>query len=176
MMNNMLKKLQTLWVEMIKEAERENKMDQNIIVHKDRSAIFQDNFEHLYNKVKRTNMIREVVFLDRHKVTSIIICSVIKTQVMDYQISDDNRVFLGNYHLALSIGLSYLQYEMNQMLRRQGKPLINKISFPDVAYGNSSYKENLISMLYFSDKDGNLNVLNLSHTIFLLEKFNFLKM
>lgn len=164
-----------LWVEMIKEAECESKKDENITVHKDRSIVFQDTFEHLYNKIKRTNMMGEVVFLDRHKVTSIIICSVIKTRVMEYQISDDNRVFLGNYYLALSAGLSYLQYELNQVLREQGKPLIDKISFPDVMYGKLSYKENFISMLYFSDREGNLDVLALANIIFLLEQFNLFK-
>lgn len=171
----MLKKLQMLWVEMIKEAECESKKDENITVHKDRSIVFQDTFEHLYNEIKRTNMMGDVVFLDRHKVTSIIICSVIKTRVMEYQISDDNRVFLGNYYLALSAGLSYLQYELNQVLREQGKPLIDKISFPDVMYGKLSYKENFISMLYFSDREGNLNVLALANIIFLLEQFNLFK-
>ena len=120
-------------------------------------------------------MMGKVVFLDRHKVTSIIICSVIKTRVIEYQIPDDNRVFLGNYYLALSAGLSYLQYELNQVLREQRKPLIDKISFPDVMYGKLSYKENLISMLYFSDREGNLNVLALANIIFLLEQFNLFK-
>lgn len=160
---------------MIKEAECESKKDENITVHKDRSIVFQDTFEYLYNKIKKTNMMGEVVFLDRHKVTSIIICSVIKTRVMEYQISDDTRVFLGNYYLALSAGLSYLQYELNQVLREQGKTLIDKISFPDVVYGKLSYKENLISMLYFSDREGNLNVLALANIIFLLEQFNLFK-
>lgn len=172
----MLKKIQTLWAEMIKEAECESKKDENIIVHKDRSIVFQETFEQLYNKIKRTNMVGEVVFLDKHKVTSIIICSVVKTRVIEYQISDDNRVFLGNYYLALSAGLSYLQYELNQVLREQRKPLIDKISFPDVMYGKLSYKENLIRMLYFSDKDGNLNILALANIIFLLEQFNISKM
>lgn len=171
----MLNKLQTLWVEMIKEAECESKKDKNIIVHKDRNIVFQETFEHLYNKIRRTNMMGKVVFLDRHKVTSIIICSVIKTRVIEYQIPDDNRVFLGNYYLALSAGLSYLQYELNQVLREQRKPLIDKISFPDVMYGKLSYKENLISMLYFSDREGNLSVLALANIIFLLEQFNLFK-
>lgn len=172
----MLKKLQTLWVEMIKEAECESKKDEKIIVHKDRSIVFQETFEQLYNKIKKTYMVGEVVFLDKHKVTSIIICSVIKTRVIEYQISDDNRVFLGNYYLALSAGLSYLQYELNQVLREQSKPLIDKISFPDVMYGKLNYKENLIRMLYFADKDGNLNILALANIIFLLEQFNISKM
>lgn len=167
-------KIQVLWIEMLKEAERERKKDKDIIVCKDRRIIFKETFEHLYKKIMETNMTGEVVFLDRHKVAAIIICAVIKTKVMEYKVSDDNHVFLGNYYLALSAGLSYLQYELNLVLREQRKPLVDKISFPNVIHGKLDYKENLISMLYFSDKEGNLNVLALANIIFLLEQFNLL--
>ena len=118
----------------------------------------------------------EVVFLDRHKVTSIIIYTVIKTKIIEYKKSDHNRVFLGNYYLALSAGLSYLQYELNQVLKKQGKPPIDKISFPDVMYGKLSYKKNLISILYSSDLEDNLNIMDLANIMFLLEQFNLFNM
>lgn len=171
----MLGKLQVIWEEMIKEAERESNGDENIVVHKNRKAVFQNTFEQLYRKIKNTYMMEEVVFLDRHKVTSIIICSVIKTGVMEWQITDEDKVFLGNYYLALSAGLSYLQYEINTELKEQGRPLINKISFPEVMYGNLNYKENLIRMLYFSNEEDKLNVLALANIVFLLENFNLLQ-
>lgn len=174
-MNDMYAKLETLWNEMIKEAECSSKADENIILNKERKMIFQKIFEEIYDKIKSKNMRNEVVFLDRHKVAAIIICSVIKTKIIECRSIDDNKVFLGNYWLALSAGLSYLQYELNQMLQEQGKLPIKEIIFPDIMYGKSSYKENLINMLYYSDLEDSLNVLELANIMFLLEKINLLQ-
>lgn len=174
-MNDMYAKLETLWNEMIKEAERSSKIDENIILNKERKLVFQEIFEEIYNKIKCQHMKDEVVFLDRHKVAAIIICSVIKTKIFECRIINENEVFLGNYCLALSAGLSYLQYELNQMLQEKGKLPIEKIIFPDVMYGKLSYKENLINMLYISDLEDSLNVLGLANIMFLLEQINLLQ-
>lgn len=171
----MYAKLETLWNEMLKEAERSRKMNTNIIFNNERKMIFQKIFEEIYNKIKSQYMRNEVSFLDRHKVAAIIICSIIKTKVLECRIIDENEVFLGNYYLALSAGLSYLQYELNQMLQEKGKLPIKKIVFPDTMYGKLSYKENLISMLYFSDLEDSLNVLGLANIMFLLEQINLLQ-
>lgn len=171
----MYAKLETLWNEMIKEAEHSSKTDENIILNRERKMVFQKIFEEMYNKIKSQNMRDEVMFLDRHKVAAIIICSVIKTKIFECRIIDEKEVFLGNYYLALSAGLSYLQYELNQMLQEKGKLPIEKIIFPDVMYGKLSYKENLINMLYFSDLEDSLNVLGLANIMFLLEQINLLQ-
>lgn len=174
-MSDMVAKLQTLWDELLKQAEIVRAQDENIIINKDRSLVFQKNFEEFYDTIKDQNMTKEVVFLDRHKVASIIICAVIKTKVLEYKILEENKVFLGNYHLALSAGLSYLQYELNQILKESGKLPINRFTFPNALYGDKSYKDNLICKLCFSYEKNGLNVLDLADIMFLLEYINLLQ-
>lgn len=54
---------------------------------------FQKMIEKIYNKIKSQNMRDEVVFLDRHKVAAIIICSVIKTKDFECRMIDENEFF-----------------------------------------------------------------------------------
>lgn len=88
---------------------------------------------------------------------------------MEYRIKDDNSLFLENYYLAFSAGLSYMQYEANLAYKSQNKPVISKFQFPDVLCGNKSYKEYVISMLYAADEENNLNIFQLANILFLLE-------
>lgn len=171
----MYAKLQTLWDELLKQAEIVRVRDENVIVNKDRSLIFHKNFEGFYDTIKNQNMAKEVVFLDRHKVASIIVYAVIKTKVLEYKFVEENKVFLGNYHLALSAGLSYLQYELNQILKESGQLPIDKFTFPNALYGDKSYKDNLICKLYFSYEKNCMNVLALADIMFLLENLNLLQ-
>lgn len=170
----MFARLQTLWDEMIRLAECDREKDKNIIINTGKKLVFQEIFEESYNNIKDRYMTNEVVFLDRHKVASIIIYTIIKTKILEYQIIDENKVFLGNYYLALSAGLSYLQYELNQILQGKGELPIDKFIFPSVMYGKKSYIDNLISMLCFSDEENGLDILALSNIMFLLEYFNLL--
>ena len=165
-MNN---KLDTLWSEMIRNAKGKQSNDNNIIVYEDKKDVFFDFFNHTYTDFKQKYMSDKVVYLDRHKVAAILIYSVIKTKIMEYRIKDDNSLFLENYYLAFSAGLSYMQYEANLAYKSQNKPVISKFQFPDVLCGNKSYKEYVISMLYAADEENNLNIFQLANILFLLE-------
>ncbi len=114
----------------------------------------------------------DVVYLDRHKVAAILIYAVIETQIMEYRIKDESQVFLDNYYLAFSTGMSYMQYEANLSYVEQNKPFISKFRFPDVLFGNKRYLEHIISMLYAADIDNNLNLFELANILFLLEIYN----
>lgn len=171
----MYKKLQLLWNEMIKDVERNIEKDENIIVNKDKYIEFQNVFEKMYDKIKNENMQNEVLYLDRHKVAAIIIYSIVKIKVVEYGVSAEGKEFLGNYQLAFSAGLSYLQYELNQKLNEKEITPIKKFLFPEVMYGTLCYKDNVINMLFFSDKESNLNILELANMLFLLEQFNLLQ-
>ena len=168
-MNN---KLDTLWEEMLQNARNKKKLDNNIIVNDNRKEIFFNIFEQTYTEFKQKYMKDEVVYLDRHKVAAILIYAVIKTQVMEYRIKDDSRVFLDNYYLAFSTGMSYMQYEVNLSNINQNKPPINKFRFPDVLFGKKSYIQHIINILYAADLDNNLNIFELATIIFLLEVYN----
>ncbi len=171
----MYKKLEILWAELIKDAGRKFNRDKNIVVNKNKYIDFQNVFENMYDKIKKENMRTEVVYLDRHKVAAIIIYSIVKTRVIEYKESTDNKEFLGNYQFALSAGLSYMQYELNQILNEEGKTPIKKLVFPEVMNGPQDYKNSVINMLYFADKEGNFNILELANMFFLLEQFNMLQ-
>ena len=165
-MNN---KLDTLWIEMICNAKHKQSIDSNIIVYEEKKEAFLGIFYYAYTDFKQKHMSNEVVYLDRHKVAAILIYSVIKTKIMGYRIKDDNSLFLENYYLAFSTGLSYMQYEANLAYKGQNKPVISKFQFPDVLCGNKSYKEHIISMLYAADSENNLNIFELANILFLLE-------
>ncbi len=62
-----------------------------------------------------------------------------------------------------------MQYEANLAYKGQNKPVISKFQFPNVLCGNKSYKEHMISMLYASDVENNLNIFELANILFLLE-------
>lgn len=56
--------------------------------------------------------------------------------------------------------------------KEQNKPTISKFHFPDVLYGDKSYKAHIISMLYAADAENNLNVFELANILFTLEIHN----
>lgn len=150
-------------------AKSKQSNDRNIIVWDDKKGTFLEIFHHTYIDFKQKYMRNDVVYLDRHKVAAILIYSVIKTRIMEYRTEDDNNLFLENYYLAFSTGLSYMQYEANLAYKGQNKPVISKFQFPNVLCGNKSYKEHMISMLYASDVENNLNIFELANILFLLE-------
>lgn len=168
-MNN---KLDTLWEEMVQNAYNKKRTDSNIVVNDNRKEIFFNIFDQTYAEFKKKYMKDEVEYLDRHKVAAILIYAVIKTKIMEYRIKDDNRVFLDNYYLAFSTGMSYMQYEVNISNIGQNKPPINKFKFPDVLFGKKSYIQHIINMLYVADLENHLNLFELANILFLLEIYN----
>lgn len=170
----MYKKLDLLWQKMIQDMEHVNKQHKNIVIRKDKYLDFKNEFERMYNDVKNIYMNNSVEFLDRHKVSAIIMCSIINTKIVEDSIKVSDKEFVTNYQLAISAGLSYMLYELNHQLITQNKKTMNKFLFPQVMYGKLSYKENLMRMLYFSDKDNNMNILSIANLLFLLENYNII--
>ena len=165
----MYKKLETLWRMIIDEAN--GIKDQEIIVMNN-YELFLDNFKLLYSSLKKEYMSPEVEFLDRHKVAAIIIYSVINANVLNSKSSSNETIYIDNYRLAISAGLSYMQYELNHYLSTNNKKTIEKFSFPDVTSGNKTYLEHLINLLYISkEKDCMYNLLTMANILFLIEKY-----
>lgn len=165
-MNN---KLNALWDEMLNYAKNKKSLDDIIVIHEDRKNFFIQSFYYSYNEFKSKNMKPEVVYLDRHKVAAILIETVIKTEIMEYNSEDNAGVYLENYYLALSIGLSYMQYEAKIAYKDKNGINTFKLSFPDVFFGDKNYKEYLVNMLYLSNKENSLDIYALANILFLIE-------
>lgn len=133
---------------------------------------FGKRFRGNYNYIKENYMKKEVNFLDRHKVSAIIIVSLLEVNPIKYhgEISDD-QVFLGEYFLIAAVGFNYLQECLNEILAQSGIDKIEKIYFPEPFSCNVAYFDIFCRNLYFAkseDKWG-LNPLDIAKELFLLE-------
>ena len=127
--------------------------------HKDlqtQEPIFENEFMALYHKIVSNYMLEGTETLDRHKVAAIIMCSVIKSDLLEAeQGGHTSKIFLGNYILATDCGFAYLLKELNMKLNECDMMEIK------IFYRN----------LYFADnsEDWHLNPLDIAERLFLLE-------
>lgn len=166
----MSSKLDQFWEQMINYAYAEQRRNNNIAVNPERKAQFVDTFQCKYSEMMTMYMNQKVQYLDRHKVSAILIYSVIRTGLLEYK--DKTQVCKENYQLAISLALSYLVYESNIDRKEKGQKKLDRIIFPMVYNGNKDYKELLLSILEMSDIDDNINLLELANIMMLLERLN----
>ena len=127
-----------------------------------------------YQNIKHSYMHSNVEFLDRHKIAAVIIYAIVETKVLKPKVNYINNVYIGNYKLAISAGLSYMQYELNHELIRQDMKPIDQFIFPDTINGNKSYLEYLVNLLYLTEKENELSLLYLlylANIFFLIEQY-----
>lgn len=168
----MYKKINLLWNQIIKHLENVN--NDGITINKNSYALFENVFCEMYDHVKNVYMDKSVNYLDRHKVGAIIIYSLLRVPVINYISEKADEIEIKKYQLALSAGLSYMQYELNHSRVINHEKPIDKYTFPPIMYGDISYKDNLIRLLYFEDKEKNYNVLSLAHLLFFIETYSLL--
>ncbi len=110
--------------------------------------------------------------LDRHKVASIIIASIIETNAVIYnkKIPEDSS-FFGKYMIAVSVGLSYMLERLNARLRSKGITEIERYQFPEAFSCNTPYFEIFSRNLYLTHEhtDWKLNLLDIPEILFLIE-------
>lgn len=114
--------------------------------------------------------------LDRHKQAAILIYCVIEENVFVADSVPDNCIFVGNYSIALALGLSYMKDRLNEKLTLIGEETIDSYSeiitltcdtpFFDVVYRNL--------YLEYENKPNNICVFTLSNTLFLYEYITLL--
>lgn len=149
-----------------------NKQTPGVILNNDAYKRFDDNFREIYNDIKEHYMGDKVKNLDRHKVASIIIVSILKSDAITYKGKiEQNREFFGQYLIAASVGITFMQNQLNTILVEKNKPPIKKLWFPEPLSCDTPYFEIFCRNLYFSNhnNDWRLNPLDIAERLFLLE-------
>lgn len=112
--------------------------------------------------------------LDRHKVASIIIASIIETDAVIYEkeIPEDSS-FFGKYMIAVSVGLSYMLERLNVRLNDKGIKKIERYRFPVAFSCATPYFEIFSRNLYLTHErtDWKINLLDMPEILFFIEYF-----
>lgn len=142
-----------------------------IDVSPEKKASFDKNFRAMYKLIKDNYMKPDVVALDRHKVAAIIICTIIDEEIVSTNKQTENDVvFLGSEMIALSVGLSYMQRSLNDILQEIAVPkIINGYHMPIAMACKTDYFDILARNLYFAKKHYVLNPLDIADKLFLVE-------
>lgn len=146
--------------------------DENIIRNDASKDIYDKTFRLKYNFIKDNFMKESVKYLDRHKVTSIIISSIIEADAVVYKGNiPENNTFFGKYLIAVSVGLSYMQSKLNKLLKEKKQKEISEYYFPSAFSCNTHFFEIFARNLYFTHEltDWKLNLLDMSENLFMIE-------
>lgn len=152
----------------IQAKKKDERVDLNLNAKKE----FRKLFEEKYNLIKNSFMKKEVNYLDRHKVASIIIASALESNAIVYSgnIIGDKK-FLGKYFIAVAAGMSYMQDRLNEKLHEKGEKEIAKYWYPSAFSCNTPFFAIFSRNLYFTSEmtDWKLNILDMSEIMFLIE-------
>lgn len=134
---------------------------------------YKQHFNEWYDFIKTTYMTADVSYLDRHKVAGIIMVSILESNavICSKQIPG-NKHFIGQYLVASSVGITYMQDRLNEILVRKHIDPIDKIWMPEFVFScDVPYFEIMGRNLYYAHKSEKcgLNPLDISKELFLLE-------
>ncbi len=133
---------------------------------------FDEIFRNWYAEIKKDYMNTNVQNLDRHKVASILMVSIIKSEAIKYngQIPE-NQVFFGGYLIAASVGFSFMMDQLNRALMEKGVDVLEGFVFPEPVSCRTRYFDVFCRNLYYAEKNEKwgLNPLELAEKLFLLE-------
>lgn len=160
--------------------EHETKRYRNVSPKRGGEKRFGDNFKDLYNEISVRFMEDPNGALDRHKVAAIIMISIIKSDLLDTNLSNgktaDNKSYYGIYILAMNSGLDYLLSEINSVLQKEGpSQKLSTFNFPEATSCSTDYSKIFFRNLYYAKTFYVLNPLDLAERLFLLEQLTFMK-
>lgn len=115
--------------------------------------------------------------LDRHKQAAILIYCVIEENVFIADSVPDNCIFVGNYSIALALGLSYMKDRLNEKLTSIGYDPIETYDDIITLTCNTPFFDVVYRNLYFEYEEEKANkvcVFTLSNTLFLYEYITLL--
>lgn len=147
--------------------------------NENREAIFNKHFDRYFEEIKDKVMRSEVGELDSHKITSVIICSVIMTDalsVLDGENQEDTMIFNGNEKVAVKVGLSYMAAALKKILegtKEEGK--FTEYIMPKAVMCETDYMTIICRNLYYAKTFYELNPIDLANTLFLFEQFTLLQ-
>lgn len=164
--------IERTWELLKSTVEQISKQTPGVVLNTDSYKEFDDYFRKTYNKIKKDYMASNVKNLDRHKVASIIIVSILESKAIMYQGEiEQGKEFFGQYLIATSVGITFMQYELNVLLLEKGQNTISKLYFPDPLSCDTPYFEIFCRNLYFANcnNEWGLNPLDIAEKLFLLE-------
>lgn len=171
-----------VWGMLEKECCKRKNQYPNMIFHSDAKDIFSNRCRYWRNTLLKTFMKNDVMELDRHKIAAILTISIIESKAVSYDNEPSDKVFMGLQILAVTCGLSYMQSQLNNQLKQNGRS-IEKYWMPEPFSCTTYYLEVMARNLYYeenaSDEAGNklwrLNPLQLANTYYFLELYTLEK-
>lgn len=170
-----------IWNAVIKESSIMMKKDSLLVMYTDSEKLFHENFNYFYSLISDRFMKLKDEHLDRHKIAAVIICAILKSDVLGIacghnssQTIDD--IFLANEKLALNIALSdmyqrlIIEYQMGKI---PYEGIFKEYIFPRPLSCDREYTEVICRDLYFAKKYFELDPLSIANFLFLLEAFSF---
>lgn len=159
-----------LWRMAITAAEAMQLKDPFIQIKENNKKKFEEIFNQYYKKITEQYMAEDNEALDRHKVASIYMISIIQSQIM---VAPDNteEKFMGIYVLATDCGLVYMLQDLNEKLSKLGEKQIDQYYFPSAMACETEYYRIFYRNLSYIDKDEEFrfNPLDMADRLFLIE-------
>lgn len=170
-----------IWNAILIESKIIMKDDPSIVMYTDSEKLFHQNFNYYHSLIIDKFMKLQDKHLDRHKIAAIIICSILKSDILGIACGQEcnqtiDDIFLANEKLALNIALSDM-YQRLLSECEEGKIPYDKI-FPDYVFPvplscDRDYTEVICRDLYYSKKYFELDPLSIANFLFLLEAYSF---
>lgn len=173
------KTIDLLWKKIIVESENIAKGYNNIVLYKDSYDVFKSNF-HYYTNVVKKFMKKPDENLDRHKISAILICSILNGGILGIPEdlnNDDSNAFLGNEMLAFNVALSYMHSELKEAFKRGEVPyeeIFETYQFPEPYSCENKFPFVICRELFYTKKYFELNPISLSDLLFFIEDYTFL--
>lgn len=170
--NKMRQTIEKIWTLLNVTVDKLNEQVPDVELRQDSYRKFNDIFRQTYKEIKEHYMDNNVENLDRHKVAGIIIVSILKSDAITYKGTiEKDKEFFGQYLIAASVGITFMQNQLNTLLLEKNKQPIKKIWFPEPISCNTPYFDILCRNLYFSNNNSNwgINPLEIAEKLFILE-------
>lgn len=156
----------------------------------DADIIFKREFTRYYNFIlenfmqkneqkENNNDAEHPVTLDRHKVAAVIICSILKADIIKNPNNEDNsKAFLGNEIIAFNAAFSYMYSALKSDFEKGLVPydkLFEHYIMPKPYSCNRSFDYSLCRDLYYTKTNYELSPISLSNLLFVLEDYSFIQ-
>ena len=168
--------IDNIWDLLTVEYTKYNTKNPNFKFNENKKAEFESVFKKKYNHIITEYMDDSVNELDRHKVSALIIISLLEVNAISIENLDSDFVFVGNELLALKVGLAYMVQKLNEKLvERNIEKQIGEFVFPVAQSCKTPYIDIMCRNLYYAKNDYVLNPLDLADRLFLIEYITLLK-
>lgn len=182
----MQKTIYAIWDTILEGVKSLQKDSDKIVLYNDSKIIFEENFNYYYSTISEKFMEKDADSnkkehpLDRHKTAAIIVCSILKSQVVGvsqkFLAECKDQEFLGNEKLAFEVAFSYMYSELKNDFDKGRVPyerIFQEYVFPQPYSCDRHYGEAICRDLCLSAPVYGLNPLLLANLMFFIEDYSF---